>query len=257
MAGSLKILGGIALLLGLAAADAPPASYLAGHEPNVLAALPRPPAEGSPADAADLAIFTQTRALKGTPRWELATSDADLSKLLGDFDCAVGARLSRASAPRLAAMIGKAAPDINAGFNLPKDTFKRLRPFQRASGDICTPEQTAGLEKSWDYPSGHAAWAWTVGLILTRAAPDRASQILTRARAFGESRVVCGVHDASAVVASRVAADTVFAALEGDAAFQTDLGAVRAEIQALRASGPKPDPAACKVEADLIAARPW
>jgi acid phosphatase (class A) len=255
VADSLKILGAIALL-GLAAA-APPASYLAGREPNVLAALPKPPAEGSPGDAADLAVFKQTRALKGTPRWDLATSDADISKLLGDFDCAVGARLSKISAPKLGALVAKAAPDINTAFNVPKDTFKRLRPFQRASGDICTPDQAAGLAKNWDYPSGHATWAWTLGLILSRTAPDRASQIRSRARAFGESRVVCGVHDASAVEAARVAGDTVFAALERDAAFRADLGGVRVEIQALRASGPKPGPAACKVEADLTAKRPW
>jgi len=253
---SLKILGAIALL-ALAAADAAPASYLAGREPDVLAAIPQPPAEGSPADAADLAIFNQTRALKGTPRWALATADADIGKLLTDFDCAVGARLSRTSAPKLVALIGKAAPDINAAFNVPKDTFKRPRPFQRASGEICTPDQAAGLAKNWDYPSGHATWGWTLGLILARTAPDRSSPILARARAFGESRVVCGVHDASAVVASRVAGDTVFAALEGDAAFQADLGDVRAEVAALRASGPKPDPAACKAEADLVAQRPW
>jgi acid phosphatase (class A) len=253
---SLKILGAIALL-GLAAADAAPTSYLADREPDVLAALPQPPADGTPGDQADLAIFKQTRALKGSARWVLATSDADIRGLVGDFDCAIGAHLSKDTAPKLFALLGHAAPDINAAFNTPKDFYKRPRPFQRQAGEICTPEQTAGLEKSWDYPSGHATWAWAVGLILTRTAPDRASQILARARAFGESRVVCGVHDASAVEAARVAGDTVFAALEGEAAFQADLGGARTEIAALRASGAKPDPVACKAEADLAAARPW
>jgi acid phosphatase (class A) len=249
-------LGAIALL-GLAAADAPPAGYLAGREPDVLAALSPPPTAGSPADQADLAIFRQTRALKGSPRWALATSDADIRGLVGDFDCALDVHLSRETAPKLFALLGKAAPDINAAFNTPKDFYKRLRPFQREKGEICTPEQTAGLEKSFDYPSGHATWGWTVGLILSRAAPDRAAQVLERARVFGESRVVCGVHDASAVEAARVAGDAVFAALEGDAAFRADLDQARAELDALRASGAKPDPAACKAEADLIAGRPW
>lgn len=252
----LKILGAIALL-GLAAADAPPASYLAGREPDVLAALPQPPAVGSPADQADLAVFKQTRALRDSPRWALATSDADIRGLVADFGCAVGAHLTKDTAPKLFALLGKAAPDINAAFNTPKDFYKRPRPFQREAGEICTPEQKAGLEKSWDYPSGHATWGWTVGLILARTAPDRASQILTRARVFGESRVVCGVHDASAVDAARVAGDTVFAALEGEAAFQADLSGARTEIAALRASGPAPDPTACKAEADLIGQRPW
>jgi acid phosphatase (class A) len=252
----LILLGAIALV-GVAAADTPPGGYLAGHEPDVLVSTPQPPADGSAEDAADLAVFKATRALKGTPRWALATSDADIRGIVGDFDCAVGAKLSRESAPKLFALLGKAAPDINAAFNTPKDFYKRPRPFQRAKGEICTPEQTVGLEKSFDYPSGHATWAWALGLILTRAAPDRSAPILERARAFGESRVVCGVHSASAVEAARVAGDTVFAALEGDAAFRSDLAGVGSEVEALRASGAKPDPAACKVEADLIAKRPW
>jgi acid phosphatase (class A) len=250
------LLGAIALL-GVAAADSPPAGYLAGREPDVLAALPQPPAKGSAEDAADLAVFKETRALEGTPRWRLATSDADIRGIVGDFDCAIGAKLSRQTAPKLFALLGKAAPDISAAYDKPKDHYQRLRPFQREAGAICTPEQKSGLEKSWDYPSGHATWGWTLGLILARTAPDRAATILQRARAFGESRVVCGVHDASAVDAARLAGDTVFAALEGEAAFRSDLGEARSEIDALRASGAKPDPAACQVEAEIIARRPW
>jgi acid phosphatase (class A) len=33
-----------------------------------------------------------------------------------------------------------------------------------------------------------------MGLILAELAPERATPILNRGRAYGESRVVCGVH---------------------------------------------------------------
>ncbi|HEY1878508.1 MAG TPA: phosphatase PAP2 family protein [Caulobacteraceae bacterium] len=245
----------LALVVGSAAAPNP-AGYLSGREPDTLAAIPRPPNPGSPRDQADRAIFRQTRSLEGGPRWSLARSDADLTKLLSDFDCALGVSLTAQDAPRLMALIVKAAPDISAAYNVPKDAYKKLRPFTRDAGDICVP-RSSGFAHSYDYPSGHATWAWAVGLILARAAPDRAAEILGRARAFGESRVVCGVHNASAVEAGRVAADTVVSALAGDAAFRADLAAARSEISALRAAGRRPDPNRCQKEAALTARTPW
>jgi acid phosphatase (class A) len=250
--------GALALIVlgGVAAADTPKPSYLAGHEPDVLAVIPQPPDPGSARDEADRAIFRKTRALEGSERWKLATSDADMTKLLQDFDCALGVKVTRENAPRLVAMIVKAAPDVSAAYDTPKDFYKKPRPFTRDKGDICVPG-SSGFSKSFDYPSGHATWSWAVGSILAHLAPDRAGPVLERARAFGEGRVVCGVHNESAVAAGRTAADTVVAALEGDAAFRSDLEAARAEMTALRASGEKPDAGACRAEADLIARTPW
>jgi len=252
------ITGALALLAvaGVAGADAPPAGYLAGHEPDVLAVIPQPPAPGSPRDEADRAIFKQTRALEGTPRWALATNDVDVTKLLDDFSCAVGITLTKDNSPRLMALLVKASPDITAAYGVPKDFYKRPRPFTRDAGDICVP-RTEGFAKSYDYPSGHATGSWFLGLILSRAAPDRTGPILERARAFGESRVVCGVHNASAVDAGRLAADTLVSALSDDAAFRADLASAGAELTALRASGPKPDPSICQSEAALTARTPW
>ena len=54
------------------------------------AMLAPPPAVGSPLDKADHEIFEETRALKGTRGWTLATQDTDLkpAALLKDFSCA-------------------------------------------------------------------------------------------------------------------------------------------------------------------------
>jgi acid phosphatase (class A) len=253
---TLRVAGlSLALVVGSAAAPNP-AGYLSGREPDTLAALPRPPNPGSPRDQADRAIFRETRTLEGGPRWSLAQSDADLTKLLSDFDCALGVSLTTKDAPRLMALIVKAAPDISSAYNVPKDSYKKRRPFTRDAGHICVP-RSSGFAQSYDYPSGHATWAWAVGLILARAAPDRAAEILGRARAFGESRVVCGVHNASAVEAGRVAADTVVSALAADSAFRHDMAAARSEVTALRASGVRPDSNACREEAALTARTPW
>ena len=97
-----------------------------------------------------------------------------------------------------------------------------------------------------------------MGLILAEVAPDRAAEILGRARSYGESRVVCGVHYESDVQAGRVAASAVFSALQAEPAFQRDLAAVKAELAALRhAGGVFPGAPECRIEADAVAHPVW
>jgi acid phosphatase (class A) len=175
--------------------------------------------------------------------------------MLRDFSCAAGADLNETSAPRLTAMLRKLGPDILAAVSRPKALYQRKRPYLIDEGEICVA-RSADLTRNPDYPSGHATWGWTIGLLLAELAPDRATPILSRARAFGESRVVCGVHNASAVEAGQMNAAALVAALHGEAAFRADLDGARAEMTALR-GGPEPEPRACALEAALTAHRPW
>jgi acid phosphatase (class A) len=140
--------------------------------------------------------------------------------------------------------------------NQPKNFYGRKRPFLIDEGPICDT-RTAALEASPDYPSGHTTWGWTVGLVLAELAPDRASDILVRARAYGESRIVCGVHNLSAVDAGRTNASIVVAALHGSPEFRADLEAARREVAEARKAGPAPEAAACKVEQQLTEKSPY
>lgn len=249
---------GVLVLSGVAIAQSPAGGYLAGHEPDTLAALTPAPVPGSIRDRSDREIFTSTRALEGTPRWRLAQADADLSvaAFLKDFGCAAGVRLTPENAPALTKVLRRMTPDLASAYNGPKDHFKRPRPYLRDSGPICVAHSPA-LDQGYDYPSGHATFAWGWGLILADLLPDRAGAILGRARAFGESRVVCGVHSASAIGESRSAAATLFAALQADPAFQSDRAAARTELAALRITSHGPGPEICATEAALTAKTPW
>jgi acid phosphatase (class A) len=218
--------------------------------------LPAPPATDSSREANDKAIYLATRSLKGTPRWALAQRDNDSAGILGDFSCAVGATLSPVTAPKTWAMLMKIRFDVSQAVNQPKNVFQRKRPYLLFGGDICI-DKTDLLAASPDYPSGHVTWGFSVGLILVEAAPDRATDILVRGRAFGESRLVCGVHSFSAVDAGRTNAASVVAALHGSPAFRADMEGVRAEIAHLRAKGAKPDPQACAAESALTAKSPF
>ncbi len=253
------LLVGFAFTAGAAPAQAPsPGGYLSpDRAPDTARILQAAPAPNSARAAADRAIFRATRALKDTPRWKLAQNDVSETILstLADFSCATRARLSEASAPKLASLLHRLRFDVIAAVNGPKNLYRRQRPYLIDKGDICV-DKTLSLAASPDYPSGHTTWSWAVGLVLAEVDPDRAAEVLSRARAYGESRVVCGVHNASAIEAGRTDASALVAALHGDAAFRADLDGARAEMAALRASGP-PDAGACSAEAALTANSPW
>jgi acid phosphatase (class A) len=87
-------------------------------------------------------------------------------------------------------------------------------------------------------------------------APDVATSLLARARAFGESRIVCGVHNMSAVEAGWMTATTVFAVQHASAAFRADLDAAKTELSTLR-RGASVDAAVCAMELKTLAKDPF
>jgi acid phosphatase (class A) len=239
-----------------ALAPAPVQGYLAPGALDTQQILPEAPVKGTPRYEADRKVFRATRGFKDQPRWKLAQNDAESSLILPDFSCAAGATLTPQTSPKLAALLSKVQRDVRMAVDKPKDFYGRQRPYLIDKGDICVAK-TADLAKSPDYPSGHTTWGWTVGLILAEVDPDRATAILVRGRSFGESRIVCGVHNMSAIEAGRTNAAALVAALHGSAQFRADMDGVREELAALRAGPARPDAAVCSTEAGLIAASPF
>lgn len=242
------------LAAGVAAAQLPWKGYLGDKAPDTTFILAPSPQPGSPQAEADRAIFRQTRALEGTPRWAMAIADSHEREIGKAMACAVGAEVSLIRTPKLTKLLLKFAPDLTAAVDRPKAYYARKRPFLLDEGNICV-ERSAALAASLDYPSGHASWGWGTGLILAELAPDRAAQILRRARAFGESRVVCGVHNASSVEAGRLNGTAVVAALHSSPDFRADLEEARAELAELRAKGSAPT--GCEAEEALLAQPAW
>ena len=248
------------LTIGGASSSQMRTGYLTPGEFDVTAALEPAPRRGDPRFDTDRKIFRATRKLEGTPRWQLATNDAKLTvpALLDDFSCAVGMRLTPENAPKLVALVTKAAIDTGGQTARAKEMFQRNRPFLFDRGNICQPKSELFDKRhdrmSYDYPSGHTTWGWTWALILTAAVPDRAQQILARGRAYGDSRFVCGAHNESAVEAGMQSAGATMAVISAKAAYQADLAGVRDELAALRASG-EPPARDCAAESALIAER--
>jgi len=232
--------------------------YLGGAVPDAGVFIPPPPALGSPADVVDISAYERTRSLQGGRRWEMAAKDAVISPamVLEDFSCALGVKLDPANAPKLLGLMSRMGRDVGASVEGGKAKYRRPRPFVRIPGPICygKPEE---IGRSWSYPSGHSTWGWSAALILAEIVPERASQILARGRAYGESRVVCGVHYVSDVEAGRTNGAGLVAALHTSPAFQADVAAARAEIAALRRSTPAPEAAQCAALDAASSSTPW
>ena len=253
-------LGAAITLLGtgatLAQAEAPkPVGYLGDAGPDTIRILPPAPTPGTIRYQADRSAFLATRSLKDTPRWDLAKTDDNLD-VVKHLSCAVGVELNATNAPKFTALLTKIRPDIGRATNVPKDFYKRQRPFLVDKGPTCI-DQGGFMATSPDYPSGHVTYGWTIGLITAELVPDRATEVLVRARAYGESRMVCGVHNMSAVESGRTNASALVAALHGSAEFRKDLDAARAEVAKARKSGTAPDPVACAAEAELTKTSPY
>jgi acid phosphatase (class A) len=226
---------------------------------EVVRIVPPAPMTGDPRFQADMAIFHATRSLEGSPRWALAQSDDNLSLagLLHAFRCALGLTLTPDNAPKLTTLLTRANSDAYAAANVVKIRYQHKRPFQVAEGDVClSPSGKAALERSPDYPSGHTALSWETGLMLSQVAPDKAVDVLARARAFGQSRVVCGVHNLSAVEAGWMTAEAVFAMQMSSPESRKDLDAARTEFASLRAAA-KAKPEACEAESKILSNDPY
>ncbi|NEQ97388.1 MAG: phosphatase PAP2 family protein [Cyanothece sp. SIO2G6] len=233
--------------------------YLPSEQlPDSLVLLPPPPADGTEATALDQITNRQSLKLRGTPRWDLAAKDADLSfpHVAETFACAIAAPITADHTPRLHTLLRRSLIDAGASTGRAKRYYQRSRPFMVNDAPTCSPLAEDYLRQNGSYPSGHTTIGWTWALILSEIVPERGDAILKRGQAFGQSRMVCNVHWQSDVLAGFLMGAAVTARLHANSEFQEDVAAARREMAAVRAKGLKPlrD---CEVEAEALATTLW
>lgn len=210
--------------------------------PNSLALLPPPPAPNSALAAADEESYRAMKPLRGSARWALASRDANLKfpKAAETLSCALDMPISQEATPHLNMLLRRTLVDAGLSTYAAKDTYKRTRPFATHKDGTCTPQEEAQLSKDGSYPSGHAALGWAWALLLSELSPERADALLARGHAFGQSRVICGVHWQSDVDAGRLVGSAAVARLHADPVFNAQMAAARSEVAAARSRGAKP-----------------
>ncbi len=201
--------------------------------------LAPPPAHGSAVFSGDEETYRTSRRLRDGPRWLLARQDANLGfpNVTQIFSCALGVTISTQATPHLSMLIRRVRADASRANDHVKSIYRRQRPYLAFGDGSCTPDEK---HKDDSYPSGHTSIGWALALVLAEIAPDRASRIFARGLAFGESRMICGVHWKSDVDAGRIVGATTVSLLHANPLFTAQLALARKEIEAARAAGVKP-----------------
>lgn len=222
-----------------------------GAAPDSMALLPLPPAPGSAAEARDADASKAALALQGSPRWALAAADAELMKPVATnaMSCAAGFVIGEKETPAIQKLLRRVMADLGMSGAAAKKAYARPRPFMVNGAPSCTPDWEPMLRKDGSYPSGHSAIGYGWGLILAEIVPDRATQLVARGRAYGDSRRICNVHWLSDVEEGRVTATAMVARLHAEPAFLKDLKVARKEAARVSARAIRPD---CKDEAAAL-----
>ena len=220
------------------AIEALPGSPMRGYltpetRPDLTKILAPPPPPGSPRAIADAAIFDQSRALKDTPRWKLATDDVD-GPAFGHFEQALGVKLTPQNAPILSALLERAGDDRSV-VSVAKTFWGTQRPYVgKDAAPVCEPKRP-DLTANPDYPSGHSAFGGHVAMILAEVVPSRADALYARGRDYADSRWICGSHTLSATEAGRQSGEVIYAAQHRSETFLRDIAMARAEVAAVMA----------------------
>lgn len=218
---------------------APVQGYLEpAQRPDLTKVLAAPPAAGSPRAIADAAIFDQSRAMKGSARWQLAIDDVD-GTTYEHFAQALGVKLNTTDTPILTALLERAGEDRSV-VSVAKTHWGTKRPYiGKPDAPLCETK-SEHLAGNPDYPSGHSAFGMHVAMILAELAPSRADALYARGRDYAESRWVCGSHTVSAAEAGVQSGATIYAAEHVSPLFRRDMAAARAEVDAALAKAAQP-----------------
>ncbi|MEE8874047.1 phosphatase PAP2 family protein [Pseudomonas helleri] len=210
--------------------------------PLRLALLGAPPKPDSAALARDEEARRAALALRGTAREALAATDAELSfpGPANTFSCAMGTQISEKTTPHLYTLMQRTLTDAGGSTYAGKNAYNRTRPFVVHDEGTCRKDMEPLLRTDGSWPSGHSAAGWAWGLILAEVNPARATELMTRGLAYGQSRVICNAHWQSDVDAGRIMGAATVASLHSNPAFLKDLAAAKEEIQVAQKAGHTP-----------------
>jgi acid phosphatase (class A) len=155
----------------------------------------------------------------------------------GDHERSTSRFLSQMHVQVDEAQLAKAAPffqcvyeAVEDAVNPAKDKFKRMRPYNLPDNGL-HPLKKISAKDTFSYPSGHAAYGATVGLILIEMVPELREKIYARIEDFGFSRMISGVHFRSDVYAGEVAGTTIAASLHQAERFQAQFDDAKKSVR--------------------------
>ena len=189
--------------------------------------LMTPAAPDSEITKAELAELHRLEANRSAAQTAQAKAD-DLLENMFIFKSVLGEKFDPAKLPLTAAFANRVKNDEGVNATPAKTAFHRVRPYNldKTLNPVCKTKT-----KDDSYPSGHATAGYLGALVLIEMVPEKRDAILARADEYAHNRLVCGVHYASDVRASKLVAYAVHAAMDTNPQFQKELAAATAELR--------------------------
>lgn len=189
--------------------------------------LPPAPAADSPETEKDLAeihAFEKAR----TPEREKIAKDDENENVFAVVHGDLGPAFTAEKLPVTAAFFKKVLSDESVIVNPAKNMWGRKRPaIVDPSIKLCVKPST-----SYSYPSGHGTIAYLSAIVLSDMLPDHRRVLFDDAARFSESRIICGLHYRSDIVASRVTAALMAQQMRANPVFRKEFAGAQAELRA-------------------------
>ncbi len=177
--------------------------------------LPPPPLAGSALDKIEMDLAIDANALKGSKRWDQAVSDAGLDAFIA-FSPVLSSNFTKENNPEIDKIFEIILKYSFATSKAAKSVYERKRPY--LANEKITPCPNA-LSGGSSYPSGHSALGWVNAQVLARIYPQYSDDLMARGIDYGQSRMICGVHFQSDIVAGRIVGDVLLQKLDKDEEF--------------------------------------
>ncbi len=216
-----------ALLSAAGFAGTPQAYFVASAEIDAADMLPAPPADDSATNKAEIRQLHQIEDRR-TPA-AVAHAQADAAERdIFIFKPVLGDGFNAKALPLTAALSAHVEEDELADIEPVKRVFGRLRPYQfdKSLHPVCRATM-----KNDSYPSGHAMSGYLEALVLASMLPEKKDAIFARADDFAHSRLVCGVHHATDLEASKELAYALFGVMADSARFKVERSAAERELR--------------------------
>jgi acid phosphatase (class A) len=189
--------------------------------------LPPPPSRNSASTAAELTELHRIEATR-TPAQVTQAETDDQEEDIFIFKTVLGPGFTAEALPLTAALSAHVRKDESAAGSPLKKIYHRPRPYHVDS----TLHPVCALNaEATSYPSGHSLSGYLLAFTLVQLVPEKRQQIFERADEYVHNRLVCGVHYASDIEASRMVAYAVFGWLTASPKFRQDLAAASEETR--------------------------
>jgi acid phosphatase (class A) len=192
---------------------------------DLLTLLKPPPANDSAQTRAELAEVLSIQVTR-TPEME-AQAQADVVENVWRFANVMGPTFKTEALPAFSAFFDRIVATEGEVVDPAKDSWKRPRPHQYSP--LVKP--AVKLSNSGAYPSGHTTVGTLMGVVLSNMVPEKRSEIMARAWAYGENRIIGGIHFRADIEAGRIAGTVIAARIMEQPDFQVEYAAAKAELR--------------------------